>query len=508
MVRSPHYRTPTDHSILPLSERENRSLRTTIASRVPQDEDRHPATLLIAPLKTQPTYQISLFVVWWALDRTLMNDSTSKVQDSPRTLRTTILAGAIGNVLEWYDFALFGYFAPILSVLFFPASDPSLSLIATFSVFAVGFLARPLGAMCFGYWGDTRGRRSALSWSVILMAIPTCLLGLLPTYEQIGLAAPIALTLLRFIQGFSVGGEFTGSVTFLIEHAARNERGYIGSWAGFSAQIGALLGSGVGAVAGASFTQETLHDWGWRIPFLAGSVIAVVGWYLRQHLPESPAFQRLQQHGVVSSTPIRDFARQNRAPLLQVIGLVLLHGVGFYIFFVYLPTYLTKVSDLPMRTALTINTACMAVMAMLIPIMGKLADRVGPRWVLAGGAMSLALGTVPFFSWFSSGDVMSVAMAQLAVTIFVAAYMGPFFAIVAILFPVAHRYTGLSISYNMASALFGGTAPLVATMIFERSGSPLAPGWYVTVCAVISLLVLMTIRDEAQEPATIHSSPR
>lgn len=459
-------------------------------------------------MKTQPTYQISLFVVWWALDRTVMNDSTSKVQNRPRALRTTILAGAIGNVLEWYDFALFGYFAPILSVLFFPASDPSLSLIATFSVFAVGFLARPLGAMCFGYWGDTRGRRSALSWSVILMAIPTCLLGLLPTYEQIGLAAPIALTLLRFIQGFSVGGEFTGSVTFLIEHAARNERGYIGSWAGFSAQIGALLGSGVGAVVGSSFTQETLHDWGWRIPFLAGSVIAVVGWYLRQHLPESPAFERLQQHGVVSSAPIRDFARQNRAPLLQVIGLVLLHGVGFYIFFVYLPTYLTKVSDLPMRTALTINTVCMTVMAILIPIMGKLADRVGPRWVLAGGAMSLALGTVPFFSWFSSGDVMSVAMAQLAVTIFVAAYMGPFFAIVAILFPVAHRYTGLSISYNMASALFGGTAPLVATMIFERSGSPLAPGWYVTVCAVISLLVLMTIRDEAQEPATIHSSPR
>jgi MFS transporter, MHS family, proline/betaine transporter len=436
-----------------------------------------------------------------------MNAHTSISPDRPNALRTTVIAGAVGNVLEWYDFALFGYFAPVLSVLFFPASDPSLSLIATFSVFAVGFLARPLGALCFGYWGDTRGRRSALSWSVILMAIPTCLLGLLPTYAQIGLAAPIALTVLRFIQGFSVGGEFTGSVTFLIEHAARNERGYIGSWAGFSAQVGALLGSGIGAVASASFTQETLHDWGWRIPFLAGSVIAVVGWYLRRHLPESPAFERLQQSGVVSLTPIRDFAHQNRAPLLQVIGLVLLHGVGFYIFFVYLPTYLTKVSELPMRTALTINTVCMAVMAVLIPIMGKLADRVGPRRVLAAGAIGLALGTVPFFFWFSSGDVLSVVMAQLAVTVFVAAYMGPFFAIVAILFPVAHRYTGLSISYNMASALFGGTAPLVATMIFERSGSPLAPGWYVTVCAVISLLVLLTIRDEDQEPTPVHTRP-
>ena len=191
-----------------------------------------------------------------------------------------------------------------------------------------------------------------------------------------------------------------------------------------------------------------------------------------------------------------------------MIGLVLLHGVGFYIFFVYLPTYVTKVSDLPMKTALTINTVCMAVMAMLIPIMGKLADRVGPLRVLAAGAMGLALGTVPFFSWFSSGDVVSVALAQLAVTVFVAAYMGPFFAIVALLFPVAHRYTGLSISYNMASALFGGTAPLVATMVFERSGSPLAPGWYVSACAVISLLVLITIRGEGQEPAALHASPR
>ena len=447
-------------------------------------------------------------MVWWAFDRTVMNERTAIEPDRPRALRSTVFAGAIGNVLEWYDFALFGYFAPVLSVLFFPASDPSLSLIATFSVFAVGFLARPLGALCFGYWGDTRGRRSALSWSIILMAIPTCLLGLLPTYAQIGLAAPIALTLLRFIQGFSVGGEFTGSVTFLIEHAARNERGFIGSWAGFSAQIGALMGSGIGAVASASFSQETLHDWGWRIPFLAGSVIALVGWYLRRHLPESPAFERLQQSGVVSSTPIRDFAHQNRTPLLQVIGLVLLHGVGFYIFFVYLPTYVTKVSDLPMTTALTINTVCMAVMAILIPIMGKLADRVGPRRVLAAGAMGLALGTVPFFSWFSSGDLVSVSMTQLTVTVFVAAYMGPFFAIVALLFPVAHRYTGLSISYNMASALFGGTAPLVATMVFERSGSPLAPGWYVSACAVISLLVLITIRGEGQEPAALHASPR
>jgi MFS transporter, MHS family, proline/betaine transporter len=186
---------------------------------------------------------------------------------------------------------------------------------------------------------------------------------------------------------------------------------------------------------------------------------------------------------------------------------VLLHGVGFYTFYVYLPTYVTKMSALPMNTALTINTVCMAVMAVLIPIMGKLADRVGPRWVLTAGAVGLALGTIPFFSWFSSGQVMLIVMAQLSATLFVAAYMGPFFAIVAILFPVAHRYTGLSISYNMASALFGGTAPLMATMLLERSGSPLAPAWYVSICAIISLLVLLTIQVEKSEPAEVRTSP-
>src|SRR6185312_4474234 len=349
--------------------------------------------------------------------------------DGPPVLRKTVLAGAIGNVLEWYDFALFGYFAPVLSRLFFPASDPSLSLIATFGVFAVGFLARPLGALLFGYWGDTRGRRAALAWSIILMALPTCLVGLLPTYAQVGLAAPLTLTALRFLQGLSVGGEFTGSVTFLVEHAASTERGYIGSWAGFSAQIGALLGSGVGTLMTASLSSDDLQQWGWRIPFVVGSVIALVGWYLRRRIPESPAFERLQQAGVVSSSPVRELFRSYRAPLLQVIGLVLLHGVGFYIFYVFLPSYLTKVTDLPMGTALLINTMCMALLAILIPCMGKLSDRVGHRWVLASGAAGLALGTVPFFLWLSSGHLALIVTAQVLITVFVSAYMGPFFAI-------------------------------------------------------------------------------
>src|SRR3979409_116474 len=214
---------------------------------------------------------------------------------SPPAMKRTLLAGAIGNVLEWYDFALYGYFAPVFAALFFPSNSPSVSLISAFGVFAVGFLARPLGAMLFGYWGDTLGRRKALAWSILLMAIPTCLVGLLPPYDTMGVIAPIALTLCRFPQGLSVGGEFTGSAIFLVEHAAASQRGYVGSWASFSAQIGALLGSGMGALIASILTDEALHQWGWRVPFVMGSVIAVAGWYLRTRVPESPAFETIHR---------------------------------------------------------------------------------------------------------------------------------------------------------------------------------------------------------------------
>ena len=279
------------------------------------------------------------------------------------------MAGAIGNALEWYDFALYGYFAPVFAAMFFPSERASVSLLSAFGVFAVGFLARPLGALLFGYIGDTVGRREALTWSVILMAVPTAIVGLLPTYAAIGMAAPLALTLCRFLQGLSVGGEFTGSVTFLVEHAAPSQRGYIGSWAGFSAQVGALLGSGAGALVTSNLTTEDLHQWGWRIPFVLGSLIAFVGWYLRTRIPESPAFEQLRQAGALTSAPVRDIFTRHRIAVAKVIGLVWLHGVGFYLLFVYLTTYLSTATSIPLATVLTMNTGCMLLLGVLIPLM-------------------------------------------------------------------------------------------------------------------------------------------
>src|SRR5262245_32613064 len=291
--------------------------------------------------------------------------------------KKTILAGAIGNVLEWYDFALYGYFAPVFASLFFPSNSPSVSLISAFGVFAIGFLARPLGAFIFGHWGDTLGRRNALAWSVLLMAVPTGAVGLLPTYEAIGVIAPMALILCRFLQGLSVGGEFTGSATFLVEHAAASQRGYIGSWAGFSAQIGALLGSGMGALIASSLADEALRQWGWRIPFLMGSVIAVAGWYLRTSVPESPAFETIRLKGALASSPVRDVFTTQRRAVARVVGLMWLHGVSFYLLYVYMTTYLVTVTPVQLAAVLWLNTGCMMLLALLIPVMGSWSDRLG-----------------------------------------------------------------------------------------------------------------------------------
>lgn len=416
--------------------------------------------------------------------------------------RKTLLAGAIGNVLEWYDFALYGYFAPVIAILFFPSAESSASLISVFGVFAIGFLARPLGALLFGYWGDTLGRRNALAWSILLMAIPTCLVGVLPTYEMIGIAAPVALTFCRFLQGISVGGEFTGSVTFLVEHAASSQRGYVGSWAGFSAQIGALLGSGVGALIASSLTEEALHQWGWRIPFVMGSFIALAGWYLRTKIAESPAFEQLREARAISASPIRDVLTKNRTALAQVIGLVWLHGVGFYLLYVYLTTYLVTVTTVSLSTALTLNTGCMTLLALLIPVMGKLSDRVGQRPLLIIGSAGLGLASYPLFLWLTGNHLPLMIAAQIILTVLAACYMGPFFAAVADLFQTAQRYTGLSIGYNAGSALFGGTAPLIATLLIQWSGNIMAPALYLSVCAALSLAVATTLSRERPRPLT------
>ena len=404
--------------------------------------------------------------------------------------RKVLVAGIIGNVMEWYDFGLYGYFAPVIAKLFFPSEDHLASLIATFGVFAAGFVMRPIGALLFGHLGDTVGRTKALAASVILMAVPTFLCGLLPTYATIGETAPVLLTLLRLMQGLSVGGEFTGSIAFMVEHAPPNHRGLVGSWTVCGAALGTLLGSAIGALTTWDLPASDLYSWGWRIPFLIGLGVGVLGLYLRKGIGEPEEFRILQESGKVARSPIRDVLTHRRTELMTAIGLSWLNGVAFYTLFVYMTTYVVSILKLPLGVALMINTVSMGVMAVLAPAMAALSDRIGRVPTLLSGALGLALLSYPLFKLIGHDTIGFILAGQLVFAVLLSVYSGPMPAALVELFPARERYTGLSIGYNLSLALFGGTAPLVATFLIRETGNIMAPSFYVIITAVFTAALL------------------
>ena len=312
--------------------------------------------------------------------------------------RRAILSGAVGNALEWYDFAVYGYFASVIGARFFPAEDPVASLMATFGVFAAAFLARPFGSVVFGHVGDRFGRRSALILSVTLMATTTTLVGLLPTYETIGAAAPILLVALRLLQGLSVGGEHTTSVIFLVEHAPPKRKALYGSFAVVAVAVGTLLGSAVGALLEILLEPAALSAWGWRIPFLLGAVLGVATFILRRSIAaDAPAARQ--------DLPIVRLFREDWRELLRGIGISATTAVTFYLTFVYLITYIERIDALSASTALRINTINMAALIVVFLASGLLADRIGLKAVLVAGAVCAIVFPWPLFLLLESGDV-------------------------------------------------------------------------------------------------------
>jgi MFS transporter, MHS family, proline/betaine transporter len=419
--------------------------------------------------------------------------------DSSQT-RRVIAAGMIGNVLEWYDFAIYGYFATAIGRHFSPHEDAVAQLLSAFGVFALGYVMRPVGGALIGHIGDRFGRRAALTFSVAAMAIPTFLIGLLPGYGTLGLAAPIALTLLRMVQGLSVGGKYTSSMVFLVEHAPDGRRGVMGAMASCGATGGILLGSAVGAGFAASMSEATLDAWGWRIPFLLGLVVGIAGYLLRRHVLETVPTERRKR------APIIETLHDHWRIVLGFAGLSVFNAVSFYVGFVYLVSWLQTADGMAPARALEINWVSMAVLLPVMIATGFLTDRIGRKPVLLLACILGFIGAVPLFLLLNHPSALSAQLGQLGLVMIVGLFGGAQPSIMVEAAPLQVRCTAVALGYNITLGVIGGLTPLFATWLVERTGEEIAPAFLIMAAAAVTFVTVLWLRETYRRPFVGRSS--
>lgn len=402
--------------------------------------------------------------------------------------RRAITAATVGNVLDWYDWGVYGFFTPFFAPLFFPTGSAATAVLLSFATFAVGFLVRPIGAVICGHLGDRYGRRDVLAGTIIVMGVGALIIGLLPPYTAIGFAAPVILLLARLIQGVATGGEFGGSSAFLVEFAGRNRRGFAGGMVAVGIALGYLLASLMATVITRVLDDGQIVVWGWRIPFLFGAVLAIFGIYLRLKVTETPVFRQIGDQQRTARSSVIVAARAHYKLMILVVSMCLNGTVAFYLWIVYMPAYAAQVTGITESEALLANSIAIALLVFMLFGAGILSDRVGRKPMMIASGVGFLLCAYPLLLLIGVGEFWAILLAECIGMALLAPYLGVQSAVLAELFPANLRFSGISIPFNVSVALFGGTAPVVASYLGGVRESVWAFAIYMMVCALISTI--------------------
>lgn len=415
-------------------------------------------------------------------------------------MRKVIVAAGVGHFVEWFDFGLYGTLATVIALYFFEQGDPQVALLSAFAVFGAGFVMRPLGGLFWGSLGDRVGRKTTLATVILITSGATAVMGILPTYQSVGLLAPILLVVVRLVQGFAAGGEGAGATTLLAEYAPSNRRGFVTSFIDVFGFLAFIVGGGLVFLFTALAGGDALQSWGWRVLFLIAVPLGLVGLYLRQKLEDTPEFRALKAKGEVAADPLRRSIRSSWKGLLFCVGFVVLKAVGHWILQTFMPSYLQTDLHYSPLASYGVVVLGFIVIAALVPFFGLLSDRIGRKPVMLAGCTGFVVLTYPTLMLMNAGNVVAAAAAMMLLGLFMAAFDGAVSAAMAELFPTSIRYGSMGIAYNISVALFGGITPYFATWLITATGNTFAPAFYVMAAALVTGITVLRARETNRAP--------
>jgi len=429
-------------------------------------------------------------------------DSTTRPATARTKRRRTLSAVTLGHVIESFDFGVYAYMATTVAVIFFPSESKFVSLLAVFAVFAVPFLARPLGGVIFGQLGDRVGRRATLVATITMMGLGSGLIGLLPGYAAIGFWAPLFLVVLRLVQGLSMGGETAGAITYAVESAPKGSRGFWGSIAASGSMQGAVLAAGTVLALNAALTPAQILDWGWRLPFLLAFPLASIALYLRLKVDDSPAFLEAMKDGRTERTPVRTAIKSNGGTILRLFALCSVMTVGAYLSMVYVITYLMAELHYSAIMASGVTSAGILIIIFFYPVVGRLSDRVGRRRVIRAGLVGLFVLSLPgLLLMGATSGFVTVLLGYLVLLVPTLLVQSTTYTYMAEMFPVGVRFSGMALAFN-AGAVVGGLAPFLATLLIGITGSVLVPAFILMAMAPIGMIAIQGLQETAQSDLT------